>query len=499
MIDAKAEWGRLDSMRAGVLETARDCAKLTIPALLPPEGHTDNDPLPTPYQSLGARGVNNVASRLLLTLIPPGMSMMKLQVAPAVALQLKQEKRLDAVNNALAEIERLVTDKIETSQVRPPMFETFKHLVVTGNVMLRMTKKGLRMFRMDQYVITRDPDGNPLRAIVKQSVAASTLSPAVCAACKVDVTKKEPVDVYTVIEWDGGRVKDYQQINGELVPGSQSDVPADKSEWLPLRWTNVPGQSWGRGLVEEYLGDLRSLEGISESIVQFAAAAAKIVFLVHPNSQTNFRDITNAESGDAVQGREEDVKVLQMEKYADFQVANATAEKLELRLSHAFLLRSGTIRDAERVTAEEIRDTAQELEDVLGGVYTVLGHEFQLPFVRKFMDQMREARELPALPERVVQPVIVTGFEALGRNHAVNRVRGWIADLRQNAPEAMAAIKPDKLARRLGAGWGVDNLDELIMTPEEMEAQRQQAAAAMIADKAAGPVAGALAKSATQQ
>jgi hypothetical protein len=71
MLTAESRWTRLQSKRHAVLERARDCAALTIPALVPPEGHDDNNVLPTPYQSLGARGVNNVASKLLMSLFPP--------------------------------------------------------------------------------------------------------------------------------------------------------------------------------------------------------------------------------------------------------------------------------------------------------------------------------------------------------------------------------------------------------------------------------------------
>src|SRR3546814_19943778 len=98
-----------------------------------------------------------------------------------------------------------------------------------------------------------------------------------------------------------------------------------------------------------------------------------------------------------------------------FSVASQVAERLELRLSHAFMLQSGTVRNAERVTAEEIRAMAQELENVLGGVYTVLSAEFQLPLIRRILYVLIRQGEAPELPKSVV-PTVVTGFEAMGRN-----------------------------------------------------------------------------------
>src|SRR3546814_7961467 len=86
-----------------------------------------------------------------------------------------------------------------------------------------------------------------------------------------------------------------------------------------------------------------------------------------------------------------------------FSVASQVAERLELRLSHAFMLQSGTVRNAERVTAEEIRAMAQELENVLGGVYTVLSAEFQLPLIRRILYVLIRQGEAPELPKSVVR------------------------------------------------------------------------------------------------
>jgi hypothetical protein len=62
--------GRYDllvSYREPYLQRGFDCAELTLPALLPRYGHTSTNILPTPYQSVGARGVNHLSSKLLMS------------------------------------------------------------------------------------------------------------------------------------------------------------------------------------------------------------------------------------------------------------------------------------------------------------------------------------------------------------------------------------------------------------------------------------------------
>ena len=51
-----------------------------------------------------------------------------------------------------------------------------------------------------------------------------------------------------------------------------------------LRFNSVDGEDYGRGRVEEFLGDLKTLEGLSQALVEGSAAAAKVIFLVSPSS-----------------------------------------------------------------------------------------------------------------------------------------------------------------------------------------------------------------------
>lgn len=495
---AKALWGKLDSGRMAQLERARTCAALTIPQLLPPLGYNGTMPLPTPYQSVGARGVNNLASKLMLALFPPGTSFFKLAVDEDVGERLGAS--LSDVEDRLAAIERKAATRFDASALRPNLFEALCHLVVTGNILMRFTgMKDMAVYRFDQYVIERDQSGNLLGLVAKETVSAETLDEAVRAACQITDDKRD-VDVFTRVEFEDGRVLSRQEINGYTVPGSEGDLPADKSEWLVLRWRAVPNNPYGRGLVEEYLGDLRSCEGLNEGIVKFSAAAAKIVMLVHPNATTSVKDINKAESGDAIVGTKADIDVLQLEKYADFQVASSVLERIERRLAQAFLLGSNLTRNAERVTAEEIRAIAQELEDTLGGVYTLMAQELQLPLTQRLLAVLAQERAIPRLPRGTVMPTPITGFQALGRSHALNKLRAFVADVSGIlGPEtAQQYLKPDQVITRIGTGYGIEKLSDLTRTEDEVQqavqVQQQRELAAAAVKGAAGPVAGALVK-----
>lgn len=501
-MSAKQRWGEIQGRRSAVLKRARDASALTIPALLPPDGTNDTSELLQPYQSLGARGVNNLSSKLLLALLPANTAFFRIKIDEDVAKQLGGKKA--QYEEKLSAIERKVVHRVETSNLRPILGETIKHLIVAGNALLYLPEKaGSRMYRLDQFCVVRDAAGTVLEAVIKEQVHPSTLPEETRAACgvKPEATAITNIDVFTHIEWKDGRVTYYEEINDVRVPGSDGDHPEAKTPWIILRWTAVANNDYGRGLVEEYIGDLRSLEGISEAIVAFAAVAAKILIMVKPNSTTRVEDINNAETGEAVTGDINDLAFLQLEKHYDFQIAKQVHDDLTLRLSHAFLLRSGTVRDAERVTAEEIRNMAQELEDVLGGTYTVLASELQLPLVRRLLAVLTKEGTIPALPDGAAEPVIVTGFEALGRNHSTNKLRAFLADAASTLGSDVVQqyINADVVLKLLGTGHGVEGLDEVIKTPEQVEADQQNNLNASLSEAAAGPVAGQLARAMTTQ
>lgn len=509
-LSASGRYSALQSLRDPYLRRARDCAKLTIPALLPEEGANGSTTFITPYQSIGARGVNNLASKLLLTLLPASSSFFRFEIDDFALEELTQQEGLrSAVEEGLGRIERAVVSDIESTPLRTVGFEAFKQLVNSGNVLLHMPRDGEpRMFRLDKYVVKRSPSGMPLEIVVREEVSPSALEPDVLALLPDDVRKQvsagatdtKTVPLFTVVKLLKKNYRVYQEIGDQIIPGTEGTFPKDQLEWLPLRFIRVDGEDYGRSYVEEYLGDLKSLEGLEKSIIFGSAAAAKVLFLVNPNGTTKMKDVSDAPSGAVRQGNAADVTVLQMQKYGDFRVALEKSANLERRLSFAFLLNTSIQRDGERVTAEEVRYMAQELEDALGGIYSIMSQEFQRPLVNLTMAKLRAARRLPMLPKGAVKPVIVTGVEALGRGQDLRRLDDFINGI--PAPLQQAALQylniEDYLKRRAVA-LGVDQkglVKTAAQVTQENQQAQQQAMLGSMVDKGTGPAVQALAKNA---
>ena len=282
-------------------------------------------------------------------------------------------------------------------------------------------------------------------------------------------------DIYTHVKRAGNKFFVYQEIKGIKLPDSEGLFAVDKSPYIPLRWNRLDGENYGRGMCEEYLGDIQSLESLTKAIVEGSAGASKMLFMVSPNGSTRAHKIAQSPNGAIIEGSASDVSVLQANKFQDFRVAQETIGRIEQRLQMAFMLNASVTRQAERVTASEISFLAKELEDSLGGVYSILSVEFQLPFVARKIAMMEKKKQLPKLPKGIVRPSIITGLEALGRGNDKNKIISFLTTIGNVlGPEALKQfVNVSDAITRLATAEGIDP-DGLIRTQEDINAELQQ-------------------------
>lgn len=511
---------QLAATRDPYLQRAREASLLTIPHLYPEEGTTGSAKFYKPYQSIGARGVNNLANKLLLSLLPPNTPFFKLDADDQTIAEISDEKDRAKVEEKFNEIERAVQTKIETGNFRAPFISAMKLLIVGGNVLIIRPEEGntVRVIRLDNYVVRRDSQGKVLELIIREDTRFDDLPEDVQKLIKESKTFEDKNSddskncaIYTSYKLVKGRYQTYQAVKGIEIPKTRGSYPKDKAPFIALRWTHEDNEDYGRSYVEEYIGDLQSAEGLSKSIIESAAAAAKVVIMVATNGLTREEDVAGAENLDVIAGRADDVTMLQLNKQADMAVAMNVLNDILQRLSYAFLMNTAVQRNAERVTAEEIREMVKELEDALGGTYALFAQEFQLPFVKIIMSQMVKEKRIPDLGALkkmgiTVEPSITTGVEAIGRGHDMSKLQIFMQQFVAPFGEAaFAEINLADLMKRGGVALGID-MDGLVKSPEQKEAelaqmQEQQDQALMkqtIAD-AAKTAAGPAAKAAMEQ
>ncbi len=143
---------------------------------------------------------------------------------------------------------------------------------------------------------------------------------------------------------------------------------------------------------------------------------------------------------------------------------------------------------------------ANELDSLLGGIYSSLSLEFQLPYLRRLMRQLERGGRLPVLPKGTVKPVIVTGVAALGRGADLENLKAFVKEVVElGGPEALNnEMDFGDLIKRIATARGIKT-EGLVLTPEA-KAERQQQAQQMQMMQQLGPqainAAGGIAKQA---
>jgi hypothetical protein len=203
------------------------------------------------------------------------------------------------------------------------------------------------------------------------------------------------------------------------------------------------------------------------------------VFLVSPSSTTKPQTLANAGNGAIIQGRPDDVQVVQVGKTADFKTAYEMANQLGQRILDAFMVLN--VRQSERTTAEEVRLTQLELDSQLAGLFSLLTVEFLKPYLDRTLMVLQRSGQLPKLPKGIVRPQIVAGVNALGRGQDRESLIQFITTIAQTmGPEAISKfINPDEYIKRLATAQGIDVLNLIKSVSDiQQEAQQQQQMAA---------------------
>ena len=206
---AAARYNQLAANRDSYLQRARDCSKVTIPGLIPEAHGGEAGDLKTPYQSFGARGTNFLSNKLLVTLFPPNAPFFKLEIDD-LALRVAEagpevKTELDA---ALVKVEHAVMGVLDTANGRVSLHEAFKHLLVSGNVLLYVSEAGIRVIHLDRFVLCRDPMGHVTEIVVEEEVYPQALPEGFLDDEEEgeysDASSKKTVKVYTCVKFYNG-------------------------------------------------------------------------------------------------------------------------------------------------------------------------------------------------------------------------------------------------------------------------------------------------------
>lgn len=479
------EYLKLKKNREDYLTSARDYSKLTIPTIEPEEGFTSSTKMKYSSTSIGAELVNNITAIITNSLFVPNRPFFILDLSNDLKEELKEEGiDLVEVRTSLAAAENAMIKRGEAKNTRPLLQQAVKGLVVTGNALLHKDTNGdFRRYNLSSYVLERAVSGKLLKVIVEEKKTIKAL-PEDLYATLTDQQRENPddtVNLYTGMYWDRDMQKYIVKQAVEDVPVDfESTHPESEPPFIAPSWNLLPGEHYGRGLVEEYWQDLQAVDELNSKMSDYISISTFIRLLVDPSGLTDINKVvegvtdTTGKASMIAPGRDQDISMLQTSsKLSDFQFVDQFTKEKILRLARAFMLGSLTTRDAERVTAEEIRRNANELENNFGGIYSALSNNLQLPYARMLVSET----DITIGERSGIELIIVAGIDALARASEHDNMLGFLNDLsifNQVQPEFLQVLNIQGIITQLAIGRNVSD-KEVLKTTEEITQEQTQA------------------------
>lgn len=441
------------------------------------------------YQEMGALLTNHLASKLARLLFPTANPFFRV-AASAEIERIAAEAGVapDAMQSGLARLEMDAARRLFLNSSYAQLTLALKHLIVTGNVLIHRDSANAKCttFGLQSFAIRRDGRGTPLDIVLREFTYVEALPEEVQNTLKskdrVRYSRPEQqVEVYTRIQ---RKIKEgtvghevTEEVDTTKV-GEGSWYPEHLCPWFSPTWSIIPGEHYGRGMVEDYAGGFAKLSDMSESAALYSVEMMRVVHLVSAASGTDIDDLAKAETGEYIRGDANSVAAHESGDAVKLQQASAEIDRTFTRLAKAFMYQGNT-RDAERVTAYELQLEAQEAENALGGVYSSLSQGLQVPLAHVLMVEAKPD-VLAGLISGDVKLDVIAGIPALGRTSDVQNLMMASQEIAAVVPitQLDSRISPTKVVDMIMHGRSVDTEAIYYTKKEQAEiAQAQQEAA----------------------
>ena len=448
-------------------DRAQAISEVSLPYVFRAEGSDGGSELfKSVSQSFNGRQVNNLKAKMGMALLPPATSSFRLKPDAQAMVDLFQgnEAAVETIRQQLSLNTDAINSEIENQQIRSSLFDMLLQQIVVGSVIVEKNdRKGITIFPLRSFVVNLDSQGEPLAMCIveKLKMLPEGITPK-------DV--KDEYDLYTLLALDKDTNKWImkQDIDGEAVGKEQTFADYDKLPFRYFGWNWLQGDAYHRPFAEDYYPDMEQVDKLAKLNTEGSVIAAKTVIMVNQRGgRTRKSDLVNAANGGVIDGSAEDVTAFQLNKNFDFQVSNEREATLKKELMANFLDTGSVQRDAERVTAEEIRVMAQQLEaSTLAGVYSKMALKWSKWIVLKVMDELK-------IKFDAVDVAVLTGLDSLGRSQEAQKQDGFMQRITQL--QLNHWIKESEIIQRYAAYDGINTVG-LLKTSDEVK-QEQKAAA----------------------
>lgn len=471
-----------------VLNSSEQFARWTNAAVFPSSSTQTSGTryaLERDYQSKGAMLVNNLASKVTQAMFPQNSAFFEIGQTEAM-LEMAQQMGADskAASSLFAGLEFRASARVFLNAGYSALSHAMKLLIITGNALLYRDpiSKKFHTYSVRDYVVKRDGSSNIMVVILKERLAVMDVPGDFRVSYLTGRSDPyEDVTLYTKIHrrLQGGRVvyEITQECEGHPI-GSKSTYPENLCPYIPLTWNLITGEHYGRGHVEDFAPDFARLSELSESSLLYEIEMMKLINMIDPAAGVDVDDMANAETGEYVTGKVNaqgnGVVAHEGGNAQKLAAVQSDMENLVQQLSVAFMY-TGNTRDAERVTAEEIRANISEANQTLGGVYANISEVLHVHLAH-ILTIEEEPKLLPVLNVQGISLDVSVGIASLNRQANVEKLQ-YLANglglVLQTLTQASPRFNPDLIIDMMCQGYGIDR-EALSYTAEQLQALQEQ-------------------------
>ena len=475
-----------------LLERLECYALWTIPSVFPSATNikeNGNALIEHDYQSTGALLVNRLATKLARTLFPVGTSFFRIDITDEAKERIRKELGAEADDLSFVRLEKEACDQLFRNASYAQLIQLLVLLIITGECLLLRQDDKIHIRSLRNYVLQRNHVGEVQRIIIKDCKRYYELSPDVqtfLGERKGDSKLELYTQVLKVTDERTGIVRweVTQEIDGQALDGIK--IYRDKlCPYIPVTWSYMNGDSYGRGYVEQYAGDFAKLSELSEALTRYELEALRVIHVYDPAGAFDIDSAVQANTGDFVTGQKDSVTPYEFGVYQKIQEIRNDLETLKQQLSVAFMY-AGNVREGERVTAYEIQQNAQEAEQVLGGVYSYLSMGLHLPLAYILLYEL-DPTVINAFDKSDIKLNILTGLLALNRaseNQSLIIAANEIATVFQVFSQVSKKYDLDKIVDGILLSNGIDP-KSIQKSREQLEAEARQEEQAYVAQQQA--------------
>ena len=482
--ESSTMWTDLDNKRTSYKDIWELCAKYTLPQIYLEDAIRESGIEPEDLvigDSIGAESLNNFVSQLSKIVFPIQGAFFRVDKK-----QNRDTPNIDSLSDTqkqdkFRELEERAMEALYVRGLHAQKFMLLAQLVGLGDVVFRVPRgreSDIQVYDMNDVVIKRTRNNKLADLIIREKTEYRFLSEKAKGTLRVrgkKVYKEDDVlSLYTHVRLNSN--------NKFEIHLSLEDVPldtelnfyaCDKCEYNVSSITLKRGSNYGTGVVQQYLPLIHKANVYADTNTDIAVAGSLVNWAIKPNVSLRPDEFAQREQGQPFAINPDDIKPIVADIGSHLQITSLQYNSLVNTLQRVFLLPQAVQRDAERVTAQEIRMVAAKIEEQHSGLYAQIAERLQRPLAILGLDLIEDEDLLKYKDE--VEVKVVTAMEAQSRGMELDNMLASLGDatiFNSVPPQVAERLKIDDVMSTIFNNRNVD-APKYVKSEDEFQAEQQ--------------------------